>query len=81
MNNDWRIDPGPTYLINRSFEYGLYIPTEKNNSHDHCCFCWKPFYLGDQVQAYVTIINGQGNWVCEQCFHDFMKRFGLSIKQ
>lgn len=58
---DWRYINGDC-LKDCIFKYRDYRPTEPDNDHDHCAFCWAKFYpekldADTQTAGYVTFFE------------------------
>lgn len=75
--NDWRLTNQATYLKNVALIWRQYAPTNSNNDHDHCEFCFAKFIDDDSPD---TLYEGYSThdgyrWVCVSCFNDFFDLF------
>jgi len=50
-----------------------------NDSHEHCELCWARFgaYAGDLKQGYYECESQ--SWICEDCYHLFLKYFNWIV--
>ena len=81
MQNDWRLHGQESFLMGVTMVHQPWKPSDPQNDHDHCEFCWARFsrYAADLHVGYST--EDRCRWVCEQCFHDFQRKFSWRVKE
>lgn len=80
---DWRITNQEEYLSNERLRWVKYRPSNPNNDHDHCEFCWSKFMTdsGEDIfdEGYST--EDGYRWICKTCFEDFKHEFHWEVVQ
>ena len=76
--DDWRINNQIDYLLRAKLLHTTFAKSSRSD-HEHCEFCFLKFSdaTEDLHVGYCTL--DQYYWICEECFHDFKKKFEWSV--
>jgi hypothetical protein len=81
--NDWRLTNQKRYLNESVLYWKRYKPSNLDNDHDHCEFCFAKFMEGniqDTLRDGYTTSDGY-HWICSSCFEDFKNLFKWKVKR
>jgi hypothetical protein len=78
----WKATPA---LVNKkggriSHYYGQKYDPEKIDyvengwTHDHCAICWFTIFDSDKQEENTGWTDGKGNWLCLECYDQFIAR-------
>jgi len=79
--NDWRIMGQEEYLFGVQLLHIKYKPANDRNTHDHCEFCGKTFFLLEGYLHCGYCTEDRYLWICDVCFSDFQDRFKWIVIQ